>query len=154
MALGRIALAALAVLAYKNRDKLGTLLGGAGPTGSTDSGGQPGGLLDRLGASGGLGELLDRLRNAGNGDAVDSWVSSGPNQAVDAGQVEAAIDPDTLEALSRQTGMSREELLQRLSKDLPEVANEITPEGRLPDQVATAPTEPTLLYAIPDTGRR
>lgn len=87
---------------------------------------------------GGLTDLLNRLRNAGSGDAVDSWVGKGANQPIKPANVEAAIDEETLESLVRQTGMSRQEILDRLAVDIPTVVDEITPDGTLPD-------EPTLL---------
>jgi uncharacterized protein YidB (DUF937 family) len=46
--------------------------------------------------------------------------------------LEQAIGPDVLEALSQQTGLSREEILSRLSKNLPEAVDKYTPQGRIP----------------------
>jgi uncharacterized protein YidB (DUF937 family) len=42
-------------------------------------------------------------------------VRQGPNQPIDRQQVEAAIDPETISELSAQTGLSREELLERIA---------------------------------------
>jgi uncharacterized protein YidB (DUF937 family) len=39
-----------------------------------------------------------------------------------------------LATLSQQTGLSREELLARLSKNLPDAVDKYTPEGRLPTE--------------------
>jgi uncharacterized protein YidB (DUF937 family) len=145
--LGRLALIALGILAYKNRDKLGQVLSGAGGPGS-----DPNNPRSEGGVAGGLGELLDRFRRAGQGDAVDSWVGKGPNQPIEPRQVEAAIDDETLEALVKQTGMSRAELLRRLAVDLPETVDEITPDGKLPD-VSPEADEPTLLDPGPPPNR-
>ena len=46
-------------------------------------------------------------------------------------QVEVAIDPQTLDELSRQTGLSRDELVKRIARDLPATVDTMTPEGRL-----------------------
>jgi uncharacterized protein YidB (DUF937 family) len=59
-------------------------------------------------------------------------------------EVEAAIDDETLSALSRQTGLTKEELLARLSTALPEAVDQLSPNGELP-----APAQPTLLDEIP-----
>jgi uncharacterized protein YidB (DUF937 family) len=99
---------------------LGGLLGGAGA----------GGLGGMLG--GGLNDLLDNFRQNGQGDVADSWVSTGPNRDIAPDQLERAIGPDVLATLAEQTGMSREEILGRLSKDLPDTIDKATPEGRLP----------------------
>jgi uncharacterized protein YidB (DUF937 family) len=113
-----------------------------------------GGLLeqvaDRLGSGGGLGDILERFRNAGSGQHVDSWVGRGPNRSLYRQQVEAAIDLETIKELSRQTGLSREELLERIARDLPDAVDKMTPEGRLPDQAENSePGEPTLLDPVP-----
>jgi uncharacterized protein YidB (DUF937 family) len=134
----------LAIAGYQNRDKLAELLGGKqGASGNAP--GQPGlgGLLGQLsnglGAggvggllSGGLGELVERFKQSGQADKVDSWVSTGPNQQIAPSQVEQAIGPDVLETLSKQTGLSREEILARLSRELPDAVDKYTPQGRLP----------------------
>jgi uncharacterized protein YidB (DUF937 family) len=138
----------LAVAGYQNRDKLAEMLGGLGQNTSGaggQSGGQGGlgGLLSNLGSSlggasagsvlsGGLGELVERFKQNGQGEAAESWVRQGPNQELAPHQLEQAIGPDVLATLSQQTGLSREELLSRLSRDLPQAVDKYTPEGRLP----------------------
>ena len=94
---------------------------------------------------------MDRFRNAGAGSKVDSWVRPGPNQTVEPHEVEAAIDEETLTALSQQTGLSREELIARISRDLPEAVDKMTPNGELPSgqPVQRNPEEPNLLDDVP-----
>ena len=135
----------LAVAGYQNRDKIAEMLRGMGQS-SPGSAGQSGlgGLLDRLkgslggeaGAggllSGGLGELVDRFKQTGHGDTADSWVGTGPNKQVTPSQLEQAIGPDVLDTLTKQTGLSREELLARLSRELPNAVDKYTPQGRVP----------------------
>ena len=138
----------LAVAGYQNRDKLAELLGGLtkSPTGARPSTVGPGGLggvLDQLKGtlggvntggflSGGLGELIDRFKQNGHGDAANSWVTTGPNKQLTPSQLEQAIGPDVLDTLTKQTGLSRGDLLQRLSVNLPEAVDKYTPQGRLP----------------------
>ena len=128
--LGRLAVAMLGVLAYQNRDKIGELL-----RGNRDPNNPQGGVLEQIskGLSGNsLGDIIDRFRNAGAGSKVDSWISPGPNQPIEPGEVEAAIDDETLASLSMQTGLSRQELISRITRDLPEAINKLTPNGVLP----------------------
>ena len=142
----------LAVAGYQNRDKIAEMLRGAGqgapgaapgaPGGQGQGGGLAGvleqlrGSLGGTGAggflSGGLGELIDRFKQNGQGATADSWVSTGPNKPVTPPQLEQAIGPDVLATLQQQTGLSREELLARLSRELPNAVDKYTPEGRLP----------------------
>jgi uncharacterized protein YidB (DUF937 family) len=141
----------LAVAGYQNRDRLGDMLGrvtggGVGnPPGGPSNRGASGGLGDLLGGllggsaagrdvSGGLSDLRETMAGRGHRDAADSWVQSGPNRELDTSQLEDALGPDTMEALCRQTGLSREELLSRLQKVLPTAVDKMTPEGRLPTE--------------------
>jgi uncharacterized protein YidB (DUF937 family) len=82
--------------------------------------------------SGGLRDLVDRFNQKGQGEVADSWVNRGPNKQIAPSQLEQAIGPDVLETLTQHTGLSREELLSRLSKNLPEAVDKYTPEGRIP----------------------
>jgi uncharacterized protein YidB (DUF937 family) len=138
----------LAVAGYQNRDKLAELLGGAqrnpaspGQTpGAVGAGaGLPGNLGGMLAGtsigdllSGGLRDLVDTFKQKGQGEAADSWVSRGPNKQIAPPQLEQTIGSDVLETLTQQTGLSREELLARLSRNLPDAVDKYTPEGRLP----------------------
>src|SRR4051812_4125217 len=134
----------LVIAGNKTRDKLAGRLSGEGP-GTTASGSQGGlgGLLGQLGGSGGgatpggflgngLRELVDRFKQSGQGATADSWVGTGPNQQIAPPKLEEAIGPDVLYTLSKQTGLSREELLARLSRELPDAVDKYTPQGRLP----------------------
>lgn len=85
-----------------------------------------GGLLE------GLGGLLDRFRQSGQGKAADSWIGTGPNKPVTPGQVGGALGPNILKTLAERTGMSEEELIRQLSQALPGVIDKLTPRGRLP----------------------
>jgi uncharacterized protein YidB (DUF937 family) len=119
---------------------LGGLLGGAGGSqrGSGDVAGGLGGLLGGASAgsllSGGLSNLLKDLQNAGHGQAAQSWVGSGPNQQIPPNELGNAIGEDTISALSKQTGMSRNDLLAALSRHLPEVVDRLTLQGRVPNE--------------------
>jgi uncharacterized protein YidB (DUF937 family) len=131
----------LAIAGYQNRDKLAELLKGAGggSTGSQPSGGSLGNLGGLLGGagvggllSGGIGELLERFNQNGQGETAQSWINSGPNKDISPPQLKQAIGADVLEQLEQQTGLSQEELLARLSRELPTAVDKYTPEGRLP----------------------
>jgi uncharacterized protein YidB (DUF937 family) len=153
-------LALLAVAGYQNRDKIAEMLGGAqgGAPGTAPGGRLPsqtgdagalgglgglgsilGGILGAGGAAsagsvlnGGLGELVDRFRQNGRGDMADSWVNTGPNFDPTPNDLEQAIGSDVLDDLAAKTGLSRAELLTRLSKTLPSAVDQYTPDGRLP----------------------
>jgi uncharacterized protein YidB (DUF937 family) len=104
---------------------LGDLLRGG--LGGVLAGGAAGGLI-----SGGLGDLLRQFQQSGHGDTANSWVSPGPNRQISADDLGRALGADQIETLSSQTGLSRDELLDGLSRHLPEAVDRLTPQGRLP----------------------
>ena len=141
----------LAVAGYQNRHKIAEMLGGLNQQpGQTASRNDPmGGMLGKLGGmlggasaggllSGGLRDLIERFKQNGQGNAADSWVSTGPNQPLQPDQLEQAIGPDVMNTLSQQTGLSREELLSRLTRELPTAVDKFTPDGRLPTEEEAA----------------
>ena len=137
-------LALLAIAGYQNKDKIAEMLRGAGqnrPRG--DEQGGIGGWLGQLGLggasaggilSGGLGELLEQFKQTGQGGTAESWINTGPNKPCTAAELERAIGPEVLETLSRQTGLSRDELVSKLCRELPDAVDKYTPQGRLPTE--------------------
>ncbi|MFL4968496.1 MAG: YidB family protein [Xanthobacteraceae bacterium] len=143
----------LAIAGYQHRDKLAELLRNAqAKSGAPGAGGSPGdrgaqggldGVLGKLGGllggtsaggllGGGLRDLVENLKSNGQGEVADSWVRTGPNKPISPQELEAAISPEVWASLSEQTGLSRQELLSRLSRELPEAVDKYTPDGRLP----------------------
>jgi len=104
---------------------LGDLLKGG--LGGLLAGGAAGSVI-----SGGLGDLLKQFQDSGHGDAANSWVSPGPNKQISPGDLGRALGADQIDAISSQTGLSRDELLAGLSQHLPGVIDQLTPHGRLP----------------------
>ncbi|WP_426437859.1 YidB family protein [Bradyrhizobium genosp. P] len=98
-----------------------------GGLGGLLAGGAAGSVL-----SGGLGDLLNQLQQKGHGDAANSWVSNGPNKQIAPGDLANALGADQIDSLASQSGMSRDDLLQGLSRYLPDAVNHLTPDGRLP----------------------
>jgi uncharacterized protein YidB (DUF937 family) len=140
----------VAVAGYQNRDKLREMIGttqAGGPARPDDQAGPAGsGLLDEIGqmfgsgASGrnlslGLGDLVERFRATGQGATADSWVSTGANADLPPEELEKAIGSDTIDELSQKTGLSRDEIVKRLTAGIPETVNQLTPEGRLPSEI-------------------
>jgi uncharacterized protein YidB (DUF937 family) len=75
--------------------------------------------------------LIKDLQSAGQGQAAQSWVGTGPNQPIEPNALGAALGTETIDALVAHTGMSREQLLTGLSGHLPGIVDQLTPQGRL-----------------------
>lgn len=121
----------------------GGLLGGLGNLlqgglSSSGLGGTLGGLLAGGAAgsvlSSGLGDLLKQFQQGGHSETVNSWVGSGPNKQISPDDLANALGADQINTLVQHTGLSRDELLSGLSKQLPEAINKLTPDGRLPNE--------------------
>jgi uncharacterized protein YidB (DUF937 family) len=113
-------------------DILGGLLGGKTPSGSSLNDLVPGGAGSVL--NGGLGSLIRDLQNNGHGRVAQSWVDKGPNEEIEPNDLAKALGADTISALTKETGMSRDDLLEGLSQQLPEMVDKLTPDGRLPTE--------------------
>ncbi len=111
-------------------------------TAASANGGGLGGLFGGLLAggaagsvlSGGLGDLLKQLQDAGHGDTAGSWVDTGPNKHIAPKDLESALGTDQINTLTSQTGLSRDELLAGLAQQLPQIINQLTPNGRVPTE--------------------
>lgn len=97
--------------------------------GSTVGAGGLGGML-----SGGLGDLMKQFQGAGKGEVAKSWVSTGENQDLEPQDLDDVLTPEQITFLMAKTGLSREQLLAGLAKELPGAVDELTPDGRLPTQ--------------------
>jgi uncharacterized protein YidB (DUF937 family) len=100
-----------------------------GGLGTVLAGGAAGSIL-----SGGLGDLLKQFQQSGHGDVAKSWVDNGPNKAISSDDLAKALGGDQIETLMAHTGLSRQDLLAGLSQQLPEIVNQLTPDGRLPTE--------------------
>ena len=144
MARGMPSLAALlglvAVAGYQNRDKIGEFVKGLA---SSDPSSATGGMIESVkktiagsptatSITGGLGELVDHFTKNGAGATADSWIGKGANIPITDTQMEKTLGADLIASLVKQTGLTKEELLARLAKTLPEAIDKLTPDGKVP----------------------
>ncbi|WP_343313738.1 YidB family protein [Brucella sp. BE17] len=106
---------------------LGGLLGGAAAGNAANAPAAPGPL------SGGLGGLLEQLRQSGLGDKVESWVGQGENAPIEPGHLGEALGQKTINELAQHAGIDPQELLGQLSQVLPGLVDKLTAGGQVPD---------------------
>ncbi|HJE25405.1 MAG TPA: YidB family protein [Methylorubrum populi] len=82
--------------------------------------------------AGGLDGLIRSFDRSGLGDVIASWIGPGPNRDIAPNRLADVLGPGAVETLSRETGLSQEELLAQLARALPGVIDELTPQGRAP----------------------
>jgi uncharacterized protein YidB (DUF937 family) len=114
---------------------LGSLLGGGGQAG----GGLNAqlinaaiGMLANGSAQGGLGGLAAKFQQAGLGDAMNSWIGTGANDAVSADQVTSALGNDAISDIAAKLGMNSGDAAGQLSQILPGLIDKLTPNGQAP----------------------
>ena len=81
---------------------------------------------------GGLQGVVNEFERNGLGATVRSWVGTGPNQPISPADVQRALGPDLLQQLSAKSGLSVEDLAQKLSQVLPQAVDRLTPDGTIP----------------------
>lgn len=87
------------------------------------------GLVER---HGGVQGMVSELQSKGLGGAVQSWIGTGPNQAVSPDQIHQAVGPDVMAQLAAKIGIAPEELASKLAQVLPQAVDKLTPNGVVP----------------------
>jgi uncharacterized protein YidB (DUF937 family) len=87
--------------------------------------------LSMLQQNGGLEGVLGKFRQAGMGDQADSWVSTGPNMWISPDQLQEVLGSGALSDIASKLGMSQEQAGSAMSQVLPELINQLTPQGQV-----------------------
>ena len=118
------------------QDPLSAILGGLTRGSSAGSGSGTGNILLQLVLSmlqqqGGLGGVLGKFREAGMGAQADSWVGTGQNMNISPNQLEQVFGSGALSDIASKLGMSQDQAGSAMSQVLPELINQLTPQGQV-----------------------
>ena len=107
---------------------LGSILGGGKQANIASA------LGDLLGnqKAGGLSGLVQQFASKGLGDIVNSWVGTGPNQAITPEQIEHGLGSDTVSQIASKVGLPADQITSQLANLLPGVIDKLTPNGQIP----------------------
>jgi len=124
------------------QDPLSAILSGL----TGESGGGTGNILLQLGLSmlqqnGGLGGVLGKFRQAGMGAQADSWVSTGQNMNISPEQLQQVFGSGALSDIAAKLGMSQDQAGSAMSQVLPELVNQLTPQGQVTQDSENAVAE-------------
>jgi uncharacterized protein YidB (DUF937 family) len=72
---------------------------------------------------GGLQGVVNQFETNGLGPTVKSWISTGPNQPISSDALQRALGPELLQQLSARSGMSMQDLTQKLTQVLPQIVD-------------------------------
>ncbi len=115
------------------QNPLDSILGGLAGSNSSAGGINP--LLQialsLLQQNGGLEGVLGKFRQGGLGAQADSWVSTGPNMGISPAQIEQIFGSSALDGIASQLGVSQEQAGSTMSQVLPELINQLTPQGQV-----------------------
>lgn len=101
-----------------------------------------------IGGSGGLGGLIGAFQQKGLGDMVSSWIATGPNPAISADQVTDVLGSGTLSQFASKAGVPTSEAGSILAGLLPNVIDQLTPDGKMPDTNSLENTLGSLLSGL------
>jgi uncharacterized protein YidB (DUF937 family) len=115
---------------------LGGMMGGGGGGGGGGAGmaGMMAALAPMVGqfiSGGGLSKMLSGFQSAGMQDKVDSWVSTGENQPISAGDVQQAVSQEQIDKVAERLGISQEQAAGVIADVLPNLVDKVSPEGHL-----------------------
>jgi uncharacterized protein YidB (DUF937 family) len=97
--------------------------------GASRSGGGSG-----MGGAGGLGGLRDLFQQNGLGGVLDSWVSTGRNEAISPDDLTRTLGRERMGELSQRSGLDLATLAPLLATLLPQLIDRLTPQGNAPRQ--------------------
>jgi uncharacterized protein YidB (DUF937 family) len=80
---------------------------------------------------GGLQGVVNEFERNGLGATIGSWVGTGPNQPIAPGDLSRTLGPDLLQQLAAKTGISIQELTEKLAHVLPQAVDKMTPDGKI-----------------------
>jgi uncharacterized protein YidB (DUF937 family) len=111
-------------------DLIGTIAGGENSKSDLMSVAKD--LLSGSGSNSTLDSIMGALKENGQEDVVQSWVSNSDNLPLSAGALKKALGSDTLGNISESLGISKDKLPSILVSLLPLLIDKLTPEGKAP----------------------
>ncbi|MEO6566975.1 MAG: YidB family protein [Casimicrobiaceae bacterium] len=115
---------------------LGNILGGMMGGGQQGAQGQNPLLaivLQLLQQSGGLQGMLGKMQQAGFGEQAQSWVGTGQNMPISPDALAQIFGQGQLGRFAEQLGMPQQDVNSGLAQMLPDVVDQMTPQGQIPD---------------------
>ena len=89
--------------------------------------------LQLLQQNGGVAGVLDKFRQGGYADQADSWQSAGQNMPLSGNALQEVLGSGTIGQIAGQLGMSHGDAAGGLAQMLPQLIDQFTPNGEIPD---------------------
>ncbi|AOY00734.1 YidB family protein [Jeongeupia sp. USM3] len=95
-----------------------------------------GGLLGALGPlleqQGGISGLVEKFQQGGLAEVAQSWISTGQNLPVSAEQIQSVLGSDAVSQIASKLGIDPQQAAGQLSEALPQLVDQLTPNGEVP----------------------
>jgi len=101
---------------------------------------------------GGLSGLVQRFRDKGLGELVNSWVSTGPNLPTSSDQIQHALGNEQVQQFAAKAGISPDLASSKLAELLPLIVDKLTPDGQIPQQSSLLRSGMDFLKSLGKTG--
>ncbi len=105
-------------------------------------------LLSSSGSSSTLDSIMGALKENGQEEVVQSWVSNSDNLPTSASAIKKALGSDTIGNIAESVGISKDKLPGILVTLLPLLVNKLTPEGKEPTGNGLLGTGMSLLKGL------
>lgn len=106
------------------------------------------GALQMLDSMGGINGLVNKFQQSGLGDIAKSWIGTEENKSVNPDQLANVLGKDQIAAVAQKAGIPESEASSVLSKVLPDMVNNLTPEGKEPESSNLATWGKALLGGL------
>lgn len=114
-----------------NSNPLGQILASLAGTGGQSETSILNIVMSAIQQKGGVGPLLELFNRNGLGSKPESWVSDGPNEELEPTQVEQVLGSSAVNSIAQKLGVDPQKASSIIASVLPELINQITPEGKL-----------------------
>jgi len=108
--------------------------------------------LQMLQQNGGIQGVLGKFQQAGYGEQAQSWVSTGRNLPIDADALRQMLGDGQLGQIAQRLGMSHGEAADGLASALPQIIDQMTPQGSVPDNHMDIVSQALAMLAKGRTG--
>ena len=108
-------------------DSIAGMAGQALSSGSGNSSLMQGVLGMLQNQEGGIGGLVQQLKDKGLGDIASSWVGKGENLPISGEQLQGVLGSDLVSGMAAKFGISQDQIAQFL----PQVVDKLTPNGEV-----------------------
>jgi uncharacterized protein YidB (DUF937 family) len=88
--------------------------------------------------NGGIGAVLDKVRQKGYQKQAASWVATGDNEPIEPEAVNNIVGRDELTRIAERLGVPEDDVADALAEILPEMTNQLSPDGEVPAQADEA----------------